>query len=78
MQRKLFQKQAMKHIRNSLETSMQGSTIYMGLFNIVRSEEQHIHTTTTKKHRECKFMLAFILNINHALNLNSKKFEELK
>lgn len=56
---------------------MQGSTIYMGLFNIVRSEEQHMHTTT-KKHRECKFMLAFILNINHALNLNSKKFEELK
>lgn len=67
----------MKHIRNSLETSMQGSTIYMGLFNIVRSEEQHMHTTT-KKHRECKFMLAFILNINHALNLNSRKCEELK
>lgn len=43
MQRKLFQKQAMKHIRNSLETSMQGSTIYMGLFNIVMSEEQHIY-----------------------------------
>lgn len=33
----------MKHIRNSLETSMQGSTIYMGLFNIVMSEEQHIY-----------------------------------
>lgn len=40
MQTELFQKQMMQHIRNSLETFMQGGTVYVGLFNVEMSEVQ--------------------------------------